>query len=83
LLAHARTAALNPADFAQFGHSIYLPLAAIFTFTIAWALAIAHRRDPFLHGRYMVGTVFSLFDPISARLLFFYSGLPPTKISTP
>ena len=79
LLAHSRTAALSPADFRQYGHSIYLPLAAIFTFAIAYALAIANRRDPFIHGRYMVGTVFALFDPIAARLLAFYSSLPPDE----
>ena len=79
LLAHSRTAALSPADFEAFGHSIYLPIAAIVTFAAAWALAIRHRREPFLHGRYMVGTVFALFDPIVARLLFFYSGLPPDE----
>jgi hypothetical protein len=79
LLAHSRTAALGPADFERFVHSIYLPFAAILTFTIAWTLAIRHRREPFLHGRYMVGTVFALFDPIAARLLFFHSGLPPDE----
>jgi len=79
LLTHNRTAALSPADFQQFGHSIYLPLAAILTFSIAWALAIVHRREPFLHGRFMVGTIFSLFDPIAARLLAFHSSLPPDE----
>jgi hypothetical protein len=79
LLAHQRTAALSPADFAQFGHSLYLPFAAVATFTAAWALAIVHRREPFLHGRYMVGTVFSLFDPVIARLLMFYTSLKPDE----
>jgi hypothetical protein len=83
LLAHNRTAALNPADFAQFGHSIYLPFVAIVTFCAAWGLAIANRRDPFLHGRYMVGTAFALFDPIVARLLMFYSPLPPDDFVYP
>jgi hypothetical protein len=79
LLAHNRTAALNAADFREFGHSLYLPFGAILTFSAAYALAIANRSDPFLHGRYMVGTVFSLFDPIVARLLMFYSPLPPDE----
>ena len=79
LLAHQRTAALSEADFARFGHSLYLPLAGVVTFAAAWALAIVHRREPFLHGRYMVGTVFALFDPIVARLLLFHSGLTPDE----
>jgi hypothetical protein len=79
LLAHQRTAALSPADFASSGHFLYLPFAAILTFAAAWALAIVHRREPFLHGRYMVGTVFALFDPIAARLLAFYSPLAPDE----
>jgi len=79
VLAHSRTAALSEADFRTFGHSIYLPFGAVLTFVVAWTLAMANRRDPFLHGRYMVGTAFALFDPIAARLLFFYSGLPPDE----
>ncbi|HZF93721.1 MAG TPA: hypothetical protein VEZ20_02495 [Allosphingosinicella sp.] len=77
LLAHQRTSALAPAQFEEFGHSLYLPFGAVLTFAAAWGLAIAYRREPFLHGRYMVGTVFSLVDPVVARLLMFYTSLKP------
>lgn len=79
LLTHARLNILRPEQFAELGRSYYLPFAAIVLFALCYALAIRHRRDMFLHGRFMVASALTLIDPIVARMLAFYTSLPPDE----
>jgi hypothetical protein len=83
LLAHSRTAAMPPEVFAAEGNGLYLAAAALFLFLTCYALAIRNRRDPFLHSRYMIATVLPLIDPVTFRLLLFYSPLEPSGIVFP
>ncbi|HYJ83384.1 MAG TPA: hypothetical protein VEW26_11165 [Allosphingosinicella sp.] len=83
LLAHSRTAAMPAQTFAAEGNGLYLAAAALFLFLACYALAIRNRRDPFIHSRYMIATVLPLIDPVSFRLLLFYSPLTPSGILFP
>lgn len=77
LLAHAglvRDAAANPAAAETFA---YLPLSMLAWFTACYALAIAYRRDPALHARFMIGTCIATIDPIASRVAVFY--FPPIE----
>ena len=49
--------------------------ALIATLAIAYGLAMANRKRPQLHMRYMLCTALPLIDPILARLLFFHAGM--------
>lgn len=77
LLAHAalvRDAATDPVGAAM---TAYLPLAMIAWFAACYALAIAYRKDPALHARFMLGTSLAAVDPIAARVAAFY--FPPIQ----
>jgi hypothetical protein len=76
-LAHSRFGRMDGEAFARDGHSVYLPLVAIFLFLVSWGLGIRHRRKAHLHARYMIGTAFAFSDPIVARFLYFYTPVPP------
>lgn len=75
LLAHHRAAALPAAEFQAGGNGLYLPFIANVLFVTCYALAIAYRKNAFLHPRYMISTALPLIDPVTFRLLLFYSGL--------
>jgi len=47
-----------------------LMVNAAVAFVAIYGLAIYHRREPLLHGRYMVCTVFPLFTPVTDRLIY-------------
>ena len=47
-----------------------LMVNAAVAFVVIYGLAIYYRREPALHGRYMVCTVFPLFTPVTARLIY-------------
>jgi hypothetical protein len=49
---------------------LYVQVALISFFALCYAWAIAHRREPMVHARYMVGTALAVVDPIFARLLY-------------
>ena len=83
LLAHSRFVRMDEAAFAKDGHSLYLPAAAIVLFVVCYTLAIVHRKKAHLHSRYMIATALPLFDPIIARLLAFYTSVPPGPILYP
>lgn len=55
----------------------YVVLSLLVAFTVAFALAMANRHRPAVHGRYMVCTALALIDPIGARLLYFGLGVVP------
>ena len=46
-----------------------LTLNALAAFAVLYGLAIYHRREPQVHGRYMLCTVFPLFTPVTDRLI--------------
>ena len=50
-------------------HSLALMLLAIVVFAVFFALAIYFRREPQVHARWMVCTVFPLFTPVTDRLI--------------
>ncbi|HTN50449.1 MAG TPA: hypothetical protein VMK32_13560 [Burkholderiaceae bacterium] len=72
---HLRAATMSHANFAAEGHSFYLPLRSTVLFTVAYGLAMFHRRRTPLHARYMACTAVALIDPVTARLIGF--NLPP------
>jgi hypothetical protein len=55
----------------------YLQLVLIGFFAFCYIQAMRYRRTPALHARYMLGTGFAIFDPIVARILYFYLGIEP------
>jgi hypothetical protein len=74
LLVQARAAsagAIGP----DVGFGLYLPLAMVAVFAIAFALAMVYRRDPAVHARYMTCTCLAVVDPIAGRIVGRY--LPP------
>ena len=72
LLAHAVVVRDGAADFADAGATLYLPLAMIALFAVTYGLAIAYRRTPAVHARFMICTSLGLVDPITGRVLGFY-----------
>jgi hypothetical protein len=57
------------------GVSLYvltLVLNALVAFGILYGLAIYYRRQPARHARYMIGTLFPLFTPVTDRLIARY-----------
>jgi len=61
-----------PVDLLYF---VYVQLAMLSLFVLAYVLAIKHRKTPQLHARYMACTALALFDPIFARLLNSHLGI--------
>lgn len=75
LLAHYRVRQGPPS--AETLYFLYVQLSLIAIFVIAYALAMARRRDPPLHMRYVVVSTLALVDPILARLLFNHFRVEP------
>jgi hypothetical protein len=73
LLAHSRFSRMDEATLARSAASLYLPLMSTTAFVVTYALAVAFRRHRAAHAAFMLGTAFSLVDPIAARLIFFYT----------
>ena len=47
----------------------YVIVALLILFTLAYTLAIIHRRSPALHMRYMICTALTMVDPVFARII--------------
>jgi hypothetical protein len=74
LLAHYRMrSGLNQ----ELIYFFYVQVALLVQFLVAYFLAIANRRTPQIHMRFMVCTALALVDPILARLLFYGFGVEP------
>lgn len=56
-------------------HFLALTLLSLVAFAVFYALAIARRRDPHAHARWMICTVFPLVTPVTDRLIGAH--LPP------
>lgn len=50
--------------------SVMFPFTDIVNFTIAYSLALAHRRNPTVHKRWMLLAGVLIIDPAVARLIF-------------
>jgi hypothetical protein len=74
-LAHFRLNAARPDLPADLLYFFYVQLALLSSFVLAWGLAIAHRREPLVHARYMLCTVLALLDPIFARIFYNVFGI--------
>ena len=63
---------------------LYVQLFLIALLATSWMLAMANRRQPQVHMRYMACVALTLVDPILARVLFFYGGMdfPATQVVT-
>jgi len=48
---------------------VSLIVNAIVAFLILFGLAMYHRRNPAVHGRYMLSTIFPLFTPVTDRII--------------
>lgn len=72
LLAHYR---LEQAINEELLYFLYVQVALLAQLVLAWGLAIANRREPARHMRYMVCAALPIIDPIVARLLFFGFGI--------
>jgi hypothetical protein len=75
LLAHARFKVMDAAAFEAEAAALYLPLFSAVLFSLAYGLAVVHRRAAALHARLMVCTALVLIDPVVGRTLAFH--FPP------
>jgi hypothetical protein len=49
---------------------LYVQLSLMAFFVLCYAWAMTHRRQPFVHMRYIAGTALAAVDPIFARILY-------------
>jgi len=68
-LVHVRLKGVRPPTDQTF-HHLALMLNATVVFAVIYGLAIWFRRQPAIHARYMVCTVFPLFTPVTDRLIY-------------
>ncbi len=61
---------VDPDPFALF--FVALVLNALVVFLLFYGLAIYHRKQPTVHARFMVCTVFPMFTPITDRIINIY-----------
>lgn len=76
LLANFRLRQQSPPPY-ELVYFFYVQLSLVAVFTVAWTLAMVHRRAPALHMRYIAGATLALVDPILARLLAMHAGVQP------
>jgi hypothetical protein len=74
LLAHYRMRSGLNRELVYF---FYVQVALLVQFLAAYLLAIANRRTPAMHMRFMACTALALVDPIFARLLYIHFGIEP------
>lgn len=53
--------------------NIALMFNALIIFAIIYGLAIYHRKQPVIHGRYMLCTIFPILTPITDRLVYYHA----------
>ena len=53
-------------------YSITLMLNATLAFAVLYMLALINRKKVKVHMRYMLGTIFPLFSPVTDRLIYFH-----------
>lgn len=50
--------------------NVALMVNAVIALTLLYGLAIYNRKKPLIHARYMIGTVFTMFTPVTDRLIY-------------
>ena len=65
---HFRTRGGSQPDIALY--QLALMVNAVVALVVLYGLAIVYRREPAVHGRFMLCTVFPLFTPITDRLIY-------------
>lgn len=70
LMGHAGVAKVLPQIPVDILYFLYVQVALLGYFALAYALAMANRRRPLVHARYMICTAMPMLDPIGARLLY-------------
>jgi hypothetical protein len=78
LLGHSRIKGLSGEAYAIQTYILYLQVSLTVLFGASYALAIYTRRTVALHARFMVGTAFTLIDPVVIRLMFWMGSRTPT-----
>jgi hypothetical protein len=68
LLKYRLPTALGTMDF----FFVALVVNGLIAFVIFYVLAILYRKKPTIHARYMVGTAFPMFTPITDRIQYIY-----------
>ena len=76
LLAHSRIAGTTRAAFASQTYFLYLQLSLITVFGLCYAFAVVTRRNMPLHARFVIGTGFSLIDPVVMRIMLWIQDSP-------
>jgi len=51
---------------------VALVLNALIAFAVFYGLAIYYRKNPLIHARYMVCTIFPMFTPVTDRIIYIY-----------
>lgn len=54
---------------------LWVQVALLTVFSLAYVQAIRHRHQAALHARYMVCTALAMFDPIMARIIYNHAGI--------
>lgn len=80
LVAHRSVTRMEADQFQRDGPFVYLPLAMAAIFALALGLAVAWRRVPALHARFMSATALPLLDPVLARLLYQFGPALPADV---
>jgi len=62
----------HPANdpFDTLAYFLYVQVALLAQFVVAWSLAMANRAQPLVHARYMLCTALAIVDPIVARIAY-------------
>ncbi len=76
LLGHSRIAGLAGEAFASQTYVLYLQVSLVTLFGVSYALAVLTRRNTALHARFMIGTGFTLIDPVVIRLMNWADSAP-------
>jgi hypothetical protein len=76
LLAHSGIRGLEGEAFVAQSDVLYLQLSLAGLFGLCYGLAILERQTTPLHARFMVGTAFTLIDPVVVRLMLWADSTP-------
>jgi hypothetical protein len=61
-----------PVDSARRAANSALMFHSLIAFGLIYGLAMWHRKEPLVHARYMVGTLFPILTPLTDRLIFIH-----------
>jgi hypothetical protein len=76
LLAHHRIVGAEGQAYAIQTYILWLQFSLGGIFALSWALAMAYRKTPALHARFMICTGLTLIDPVVIRGILFLDPFP-------